>query len=71
VKLYDFMTDARLVGVEFMRDSWRVWRVIARLIDGDAPLLSTEDQALALKLTGRSCCVTPNFSELPKPSFSA
>jgi hypothetical protein len=54
VKLHDFMTDARLAGEEFLRDSWRAWRVIARLIDGDAHLLNADEQQLVLKLTGRT-----------------
>jgi hypothetical protein len=54
VKLHDFMTNQDLVGDEFLADSWSTWRCVARLIDGDAHLLSEEDQELALQLTGRT-----------------
>ncbi|MGH8131897.1 MAG: hypothetical protein ACRETP_01485 [Steroidobacteraceae bacterium] len=58
MKLHDFMTTPELAGAEFAGPSWATWRVIARLIDGDAQLLSSEDQALALKLTGRTVLPT-------------
>ncbi len=48
------MTSPELAGAEFSGPSWSTWRVIARLIDGDAHLLSAEEQALALALTGRT-----------------
>jgi hypothetical protein len=54
VKLYAFMTMPELAGAEFSGPSWATWRVIARLIDGDAALLTPEEQALALELTGRT-----------------
>ncbi|HEX5461065.1 MAG TPA: hypothetical protein VFX20_13960 [Steroidobacteraceae bacterium] len=54
VKLHKFMTTTKLVGKEFSGPSWSTWRVIARLIDGDAHLLNAEERALALRLTGRT-----------------
>jgi len=52
VKLFDFMTDKSLCGDEFLGDSWRSWRVVARLLDGDAALLNAEDATLARQLVG-------------------
>jgi hypothetical protein len=54
VKLYEFMHAPALCGAAFADSSWHAWEVIARLYDGDAALLSTEDQALACKLIGRA-----------------
>ena len=54
MKLHAFMTTPELAGTEFSGPSWATWRVIARLIDGDAHLLSAEEQALVLQLTGRT-----------------
>lgn len=54
MKLYDFMTTRELVGPEFSSLSWATWRVIARLIDGDAHMLTEDERALALHLTGRT-----------------
>ena len=54
MKLHEFMTTPALAGQEFSGPSWATWRVIARLIDGDAHLLTAEEQALALRLTGRT-----------------
>ena len=48
------MTNPDLAGAEFSEPSWSTWRIIARLIDGDAALLTPEEQALALQLTGRT-----------------
>jgi hypothetical protein len=58
MKLHAFMTTPDLAGPEFLADSWSTWRVIARLIDGDAHLLTAEEQALALQLTGRTVLPT-------------
>lgn len=52
MKLHAFMTDKSLCGAEFRGDSWRSWRVVARLFDGDAHLLKGEELALAYQLTG-------------------
>ena len=52
MKLHEFMTDTEMVGDEFRGDSWRAWRVVARLLDGDAALLKGDDLALACELTG-------------------
>ena len=54
MKLHGFMTTPALAGAEFSGPSWATWRMIARLIDGDAALLTPEEQALALELTGRT-----------------
>lgn len=54
IKLHQFMSSPELAGAEFSGPSWATWRVIARLIDGDARLLSAEEQSLALALTGRT-----------------
>jgi hypothetical protein len=67
VKLFDFMTTSALAGAEFSGPSWSVWRLIARLIDGDAQLLNAEEHALALRLTGR----TTLPSVAPKEIFVA
>jgi hypothetical protein len=58
VKLYDFMVTPELAGGEFSGPSWATWRVVARLIDGDAHLLTADEQALALQLTGRTVLST-------------
>lgn len=52
MKLHDFMTDPDLCGVTFRGDSWHAWRVVARLLDGDAALLTADECALACELTG-------------------
>src|SRR5580704_7806545 len=54
LKLHAFMTNPKLAGPEFSGPTWSTWRIIARLIDGDAHLLTAEEQELALKLTGRT-----------------
>ena len=54
MKLHHFMTSLDLAGPEFSGPSWSTWRVIARLIDGDAEKLPAEEQQLALTLTGRT-----------------
>jgi hypothetical protein len=48
------MTSPKLAGKEFSGASWSTWRIIARLIDGDAHLLNAKERALALRLTGRT-----------------
>jgi hypothetical protein len=58
VKFYDFITTPELVGAEFNAPSWSTWRIIARLFDGDGHLLSDEERALALRLTGRTALPT-------------
>ena len=58
------MTTPALAGAEFSGPSWATWRVIARLIDGDAALLTPEEQALALELTGRTVLPTVAPREL-------
>lgn len=65
MKLHAFMTTPELVGAEFSGPSWATWRVIARLIDGDAALLTPAEQALAIELTGRT--VLPSVA--PKELF--
>jgi hypothetical protein len=52
------MVTPTLAGAEFSGSSWATWRIIARLIDGDAHLLTAEEQALALQLTGRAVLPT-------------
>ena len=54
MKLHQFMTTPKLAGKEFSGPSWATWRVIARLIDGDAKGLTAAERRLALKLTGRT-----------------
>jgi hypothetical protein len=58
MKLHAFMTNPKLAGPEFSGPTWATWRIIARLIDGDAHLLDAEEQELALKLTGRTVLPT-------------
>lgn len=58
MKLHAFMTTHKLAGPEFSGPTWAAWRVIARLIDGDAQLLNPEERVLALKLTGRTVLPT-------------
>ena len=64
VKLHQFMTTPELAGAEFSGPSWATWRIIARLIDGDAHLLTPDEQALALQLTGRTRLPTTAPREL-------
>ncbi len=64
MKLHAFMTNRKLAGAEFSGPTWAAWRIIARLIDGDAHLLTAEEQALALKLTGRTVLPTEAPREL-------
>jgi hypothetical protein len=52
MKLHAFMTSPDLCGTEFLGESWRAWRIIARLYDGDAALLTPEEQTIARELTG-------------------
>lgn len=54
MKLHTFMTTPKLAGKEFSGPSWSTWRVVARLIDGDAHLLTAKERKLALKLSGRT-----------------
>jgi hypothetical protein len=58
VKLFTFMTSKRLAGAEFSGLTWATWRIIARLIDGDAHLLNADEREIALKLTGRGVLPT-------------
>ena len=53
MKLYEFMTTPDLCGAEFTGESWAVHRdVIARLWDGDAHLLTSEQREIAKQLLG-------------------
>lgn len=52
MKLHEFMVNPDLCGAEFLGESWRAWRVIARLYDGDGSLLTPDEQAIARDLTG-------------------
>ena len=65
MKLHAFMQNADLAGPEFAGPNWATLRVIARLIDGDAALLTDDEKALALKLTGRTVLPT----EAPREIF--
>jgi hypothetical protein len=65
MKLFDFMHDPALCGDAFADASWDTWRVIARLYDGDAQLLTHEQQQLARKLIGREALP----SEPPRELF--
>jgi hypothetical protein len=58
IKLHTFMCTPELAGTEFSGDSWAVWRCVARLIDGDAHLLSEAERELVLRLTGRTTLPT-------------
>lgn len=58
MKLFDFMTNPKLAGPEFSGPTWATWRIIARLIGGDAHLLNNEEQEIALRLTGRTVLPT-------------
>lgn len=64
MKLHAFMVDPALCGSEFAGPSWATWRVIARLLDGDAHLLSADELALAQALTGRQ-----TFPTVPPPEL--
>lgn len=63
-KLYDFMQDRALCGAAFADSSWDTWRVIARLYDGDALLLTAEQAELARRLLGRDQLPTEAPREL-------
>jgi hypothetical protein len=52
MKLHAFMTDPALCGTEFLADSWAPWRIVARLYDGDAALLTADERAFACRLLG-------------------
>jgi hypothetical protein len=52
MKLYDFMHDPELCAATFAGQSWDTWRVVARLWDGDAALLTLEEQKVASQLIG-------------------
>jgi hypothetical protein len=58
IGLHKFMTTARLAGKEFSGPSWAIWRIIARLIDGDADKLTAAERETALRLTGRTTLPT-------------
>lgn len=58
MKLFAFMTSNKLAGPEFSGPTWSTWRIIARLIDGDAHLLKPDEREIALKLTGRTVLPT-------------
>lgn len=58
MKLFTFMTSKKLAGSEFTGLTWATWRIIARLIDGDAHLLKADEREIALKLTGRTVLPT-------------
>jgi len=60
VKLHAFMTDEQLAGPQFVGPTWDTWRVVARLLDGDASLLLPPEVEIARKLTGRD--VLPSVS---------
>ena len=64
MKLHTFMTTRALAGPEFLGPSWANWRCNARLIDGDAHLLSPDEQDLVLQLTGRTTLPTEPPDEL-------
>jgi len=51
-KFYSFLIDPDLGGLGDA--SWRMWHVVARLLDGDAHVLSADDLALAQQITGRT-----------------
>jgi len=53
MKLHDFMIDPAFCGDEFTGPSWASWRIVARLYDGDAELLTDDEFELAKALTGR------------------
>lgn len=54
MKLHAFMTSPKFAGKEFSGPSWSTWRIIARLVDGDAHLLTKAERETALRLTGRT-----------------
>ncbi len=58
MRLHKFMTTPHLAAKEFSGASWSTWRIIARLIDGDAHLLTKAERSIALRLTGRTVLPT-------------
>lgn len=64
MKLFAFMHDQALCGTAFADASWDTWRIIARLYDGDAALLTPQQQAVACKLIGREQLPTEAPREL-------
>lgn len=64
MKFHDFLVDPMLgnLGAE----TFRVWHVAARLIDGDAAVLTAEDRAIATAITGRTA-----FPSQPAREFYA
>ena len=61
MKLHEFMTDSAICGDEFLAASWRPWRVVARLYDGDGALLNDEDRALACHYKGAFAFGAPDL----------
>lgn len=64
MKLYDFMMNPTLCGLEFRHKSWSTWRIVARLYDGDAALLTPEECVIARQLIGREALPTDPPREL-------
>lgn len=64
MKLHEFMLTPSLAGEEFSEPSWSTWRIVARLIDGDAALLTDAEREVALRLTGRSVLPTTKPREV-------
>jgi len=56
MKLYDFMMNPQLCGLELRHKAWSTWRIIARL--GDAALLTPEECVTARQLIGREALPT-------------
>ncbi len=52
MKFHDFMIDPNLGALG--ADTFRMWHVVARVLDGDEELLSAEDRALVEAVTGRT-----------------
>jgi hypothetical protein len=64
MKLHTFMTTPELAGPEFSGATWAAWRCVARLIDGDAELLTEAERELVLRLTGRTTLPTTAPDEM-------
>lgn len=64
MKLYDFAMNHELCGTDFLGPTWAAWRVVMRLFDGDAALLTEDERGAARELTGLEELPTEAPSEM-------
>jgi hypothetical protein len=64
MKSHGFMCNRDMCGEEFLAASWTGARIIARLYDGDAALLTSDEQAIAREMLGLEVLPTEPPQEL-------